>query len=245
MRVQLRMLLRWIRRTSTRRSATVRYTFPILIVVGALLGAAASTSDTSYVRITTDPREVEAEKTFTINVYAHAAVPTNAIDIRLAYPDDQITIEGIDVGESVITIWTEEPYARNGTVYLRGGVYRRGFLGEHLIARVRAHAKQSGVAHILASDSQFVAGDGKGTIVTVSETGSEETKVYVTRAGELKSTVSIGIVTDIDGDGDVDLSDIHEFLSAWRAKQSVFDFNGDGKMTFRDFGILLAHSFFK
>ncbi len=217
----------------------------MLVLVGALLGAAAAQQDVSYVRVATNPERVEAGQSFVITVYAHAAVPTNAIDIQLSYPERQLSVERIDVGESVITIWTEEPYARGGVIHMRGGVFRRGFLGEHLIARIHARADESGVAHILTSDSQFVAGDGRGSIVTVTETGAEETRIYVTQAGQLKSTVSLGIVTDIDGDGDVDLNDIHDFLAAWRSNRSTFDFNGDGRMTFRDFGILLAHSFFK
>lgn len=245
MRESFLFLKRFLRYHLRSRSGTVHYAFPA-VIVGALLGAALSLSDStpSHVRVATEPAEVAAGERFSISVYATAAIPINAVDISVAYPEDQIVIEGIDVGESVITIWAVEPYARNGTIYLRGGVFRRGFLGEHLIARVRARATESGVAHILASESQFIAGDGSGNAVNVVATGAEETRVHVTRAGELKSSVSIGIVTDLDGDGDVDLTDIREFLAAWHAERFIFDFNGDGEMTFRDFGILLAYSFF-
>ena len=229
------------------RSATVRYAFPAVVFFSATLAAVLSSggASDSYVRVDTRPETVAAGDMVTISVYAHAAVPINAVDITIAYPERQLKVEGIDVGESVITIWTEEPYARDGAVHLRGGVFRRGFLGEHLIARIQARAQEGGVTKILTTDSQFIAGDGKGTIVDVMRTGAEETQIRITKAGELKSTVSVGVVTDIDGDGDVDMSDIRAFLEAWQARRSAFDFNGDGRMTFRDFGILLAHSFMR
>jgi hypothetical protein len=64
-------------------------------------------------------------------------------------------------------------------------------------------------------------------------------------AGNFVGEVIVYIVTDIDGDGTVSLSDVARFLSAWRVKDAVYDFNGDGQMTFRDFGIILSDSFFR
>ncbi len=202
-------------------------------------------SDVSYVRIDTVPKEVHAGDMVTISVYASAHVPTNAVDIKVAYPESQFKVESIDVGESVITIWTEEPHAKNGNVFLRGGVFRKGFVGEHLVARIQARAVGTGSARILASESVFLAGDGKGSTVTLTKNGGEVATVRIDEKGTLESKVAIGLVTDIDGDGDVDMSDIQNFLTAWSKDVDSFDFNGDGKMTFRDFGILLAKSFFE
>jgi hypothetical protein len=200
-------------------------------------------TNASSVRIDTSPeRVVEGEKV-TINIYVNAHVPINAIDLEVAYPEDQLAIDSINTGESVITMWAKDPYAENGHIYLRGGLLRRGFLGEHLVARIRAHAIASGVARIVASETTFIAGDGTGNAVTVSRTGSEQARVHIDAPGSLNSTVTIGIVADVDADGDVDIKDIQKFLSTWRSRDSSFDFNGDGKMTFRDFGILLARAF--
>lgn len=242
-----RILKRLWKRYTREKSGTVRFAFPAVLTMSAVLGLALafSSTESSYVRIDTVPADVSAGDKVTINVYASAHVPTNAVDLKVRYPESQLKIEGIDVGESIITIWTEEPYAKDGYVYLRGGVYRRGFIGEHLIARIQARAIASGVARILASETTFLAGDGKGTVVAVTNTGSERASVHITEAGELKSSMTIGLVTDVDGDGDVDMHDIQNFLVAWRNNQSLFDFNGDGRMTFRDFAIILAHSFFK
>lgn len=236
---------RWYRLSIRSKSTTVRFAFPAVIAFSALLGVAlALMSDASYVRISTVPDRVVAGDKMTISVYASAHTPTNAVDLKIAYPESQLQVDSIDTGESVITIWTEQPYAKGGNVYLRGGVFRRGFVGEHLIARIKARAIDSGVARIVASESKFLAGDGKGSTVTVSNTGQEQVSVQIDAAGNLSSRVAIGLITDIDGDGSVELSDIQLFLAAWNSSQSFFDFNGDGKMTFRDFGILLAYAFF-
>lgn len=245
MRYTFAKLKRWYRQKRNTHSGTVRYAFPAVLAFSALVSfAGALMSDSSYVRIETVPDRVVAGQEVTINIYASAYTPTNAVDLKIAYPEQQLHVDRIDTGESIITIWTAEPYAKDGRVYLQGGVFRKGFLGEHLIARIKAHAIESGVARIVATESVFLAGDGKGTTVAVTNTGSEKANVQIDAAGSLKSTVSIGLITDINGDGKVDFIDIQKFLSAWHNSQSYFDFNGDGKMTFIDFGILLAHAFF-
>ena len=107
-------------------------------------------------------------------------------------------------------------------------------------------ATESGSARVSAGSAPFIAGDGKGTEVSVASGGNTETRIYIANEdGSLVGKAAVYIVTDIDGDGSVDLRDISSFMAAWFNKSSVFDFNGDGRMTFRDFSILLADSFFK
>jgi len=241
------------------RSRTVRYAFPLAFVAAALLGAAVITSDTSsYIRISSNNSNVSAGDSFTIDVYVGAHVAVNAIDIGISFPKDQIEIKGIDTGESVITIWAVDPYVDDNTVILRGGTFRNGFIGEHLVAQINARAKQTGVAKFSADDIQLLAGDGRGSTVSIEDTGYESLTLYVgttntndtnadgTSAGGavLEGTVKVGLYTDIDGDGNVDMSDIRSFMSAWRFKTANYDFNGDGRMTFVDFAIILADSFF-
>lgn len=228
------------------RSKTVRLVFPFFAIVALVLGAAViSSGEKSYVRISTTPSFVTAGERFVISVYARAGVPTNAVDIEIEYPDAQIEIKEIDTGESVITIWAQDPYISDGTIYLRGGVFGRGFLGEHLIARFDAEALETGLARIITSESLFLAGDGKGSKVPLEKTGSDRAEVYVSGDGTLSSTITIKIITDLDGDGDVDFSDIRAFMIAWLTRNNIYDFNGDGRMSFSDFSILLADSFFK
>jgi hypothetical protein len=131
-------------------------------------------------------------------------------------------------------------------VYLRGGVFQKGFLGEHTIARIRGRATESGVAYVGLKSASLVAGDGKGTTVEVERISETQTRIYVgAEDGTLEGGALVSIVTDLDGDGSVGLSDISAFMAAWFSKAKTFDFNGDGRMTIKDFSILLADSFFR
>lgn len=237
---------------------TVRYAFPVIALTALFAGlASVTTQNASYITITTEPPSVREGETFIIEVNAFAHTPVNAVDITLNYPKDQVTIEGIDTGTSVITLWAEKPYAKDGTVHLRGGVFQKGFLGEHTIARVRARATATGLAYVNVDTASLIAGDGTGREVKVATVSENQTEISVQDAagkvaakyeGERASLIgdaSLRIVTDLDGNGKVDLGDISSFMSAWFTKGKVFDFNGDGRMTFRDFSILLSDSFFK
>ncbi len=227
------------------KGKTVRYAFP-LVVLATFFASLASviTQDTSFITIETSPSTVAEGDLFYIEVKATAHTAVNAVDIVLSYPEDKISIDNIDIGTSVITLWTEEPYAKDGKIYLRGGTFKRGFIGEHTIARVHAKALTSGIAHVTTSDATFVAGDGKGTEVDVSDAESDTSKVSITTVdGAIVATAEVTIVTDLDGSGSVDLRDVSAFMAAWFTKSKTFDFDGDGRMTFKDFSILLADSF--
>lgn len=232
---------------STPRVRTVRYAFSVAVTSVLLFSLASVMSENStYVTIETSPTTVTENESFTITVKVKAHVPVNAVDITLSYPESRIVIDGFDTGVSVITLWAEEPYARDGLIHLTGGVFQRGFVGEHTIVRIRAHAVATGIAHVSAKDMTFVAGDGKGTEIVASDSGVTETRISVsTEDGAIESEVTLEIITDIDSDGEVGLADISAFMSAWFSKGKLFDFNDDGRMTFRDFSILLSDSFFK
>jgi len=239
------------------KSRTVRFAFPMLFIFAALMGASIIDSETqSFIHINSSQSSVRSGESFEIDVYVSAHIPVNAVDIMLAFPRSQVEIMGIDTGESVITLWTEEPFVKNNEVVLRGGTFRKGFKGDHLIATINAKAKTSGLAVFEISDSLLLAGDGSGSKVTTSNSGQESAQLYIANEdGTFLSTddgnaglsgeVSIRIVTDIDGDGKVTLGDLSRFMTAWSSKAEVFDFSGDGRMTFKDFGIILADAFFK
>ena len=238
------------------KSRTVRYAFPLMFMMAAFLGANVIDSETkSFIEIESSTQSVREGQMFEIHIYASAHTPVNAVDIELTFPAEQVEITGVDTGESVITLWTEEPFVLNNTVVLRGGTNRKGFLGRHLIGTVNARANETGIAYFEVSNSTFLAGDGSGSEVAVTESGEESTQLYIVNADGtievsasdsdtgLGAKVTLRIVTDIDGDGDVSLQDVSRFLAAWNSRVEVFDFNGDGKMTFIDFAIILAHTF--
>ncbi len=229
------------------RGRTVRYAFPILAVTALFAGlASVVTNNASYIAIATEPSTVQEGETFYIDVFVNAHTPVNAVDIVLKYPGEQMVVEGIDTGTSIITLWAMEPYADKDKIYLRGGLIKKGFLGKHTVARIRARATQSGMAYVNVANASLIAGDGLGTEVKVEKVSESETRIIVnSEDGTLKGEASFSLVTDLDGDGKVDLSDISAFMSAWFTRGKIFDFNKDGRMTIRDFSILLSDSFFK
>lgn len=238
------------------RSRTVRFAFPFMFVVATFLGANVIDSETkSFIEIESSTQSVRAGEMFQISVFASAHTPINAIDIALSFPDAQIEVTGVDTGESVITLWTEQPYVENNQVIMRGGTFRKGFLGRHLIATINARAEETGVAYFEVANSSFLAGDGTGDAVEVSESGEEQATLYIAdtdgalvvndEENGIGADITLRIVSDIDGDGEVSLRDVSRFMAAWSTKTETFDFSGDGKMTFKDFAIILAHTFLR
>lgn len=234
-----------------KRGATVRYmfSFSALAVVAAFLAAQVIDSKSvSYVRLESSAEIVEAGDIFTIHIYANAHTAVNAVDVTLRFDGDAVEVKQVDRGQSVLTIWTEDPVVEKNQVILRGGTFRRGFIGEHKLASVDLLAKETGQSSFSVSDVVLLAGDGEGSLVTVKETTESAVNLYIydenTSPESLGVDVKIKIVTDIDGDGKVTLSDVSMFLAAWASRDTIFDFNGDNRMTFKDFSIILADVFF-
>lgn len=241
----LKTLFPWIRQ---QHLSTIRYAFPLVLFATLFASLASVVSESeSYITIKTDTETITQGGFFYIDVRIAAHTPINAVDLSITYPDNQIVIDSIDTGTSVITLWTETPHAENGVISLRGGTFRKGFIGEHTIARIKAHGEESGIARIVLKDSQLVAGDGHGTEVPVSLSDSlNEARVVVMAIdGKVDGKADLSIITDTNNDGKVNLADISAFMAAWFTKGSTFDFDSDGRMTFSDFSILLADSFLR
>ncbi len=232
-----------------KKGTTVRFMFPVVLGFAIIFGANAISSQSSYVRLEANTTTIRAGDRFSLDVYAYAHVAVNAIDISLSFNPSNVEVLGVDKGQSVLTIWTEEPKVENDKVILRGGTFRRGFLGEHKIATIELRAKNTGQTSFSTGDVLLLAGDGQGTPVSVSETTDSTLSLYVYDENESPDNigveVEVNLLTDLDGDGKVSLRDISAFMSAWASKSQNFDFNGDGRMSFKDFSIILASFFFQ
>lgn len=227
---------------------TVKYAFPVVTIAALFAGLASVISgNVSYVSMSTSVTSVTRDQEFFVNVDVTAHVAVNAIDLIIDYPKSKLTVVGIDTGNSVITLWTEQPYAKDGKIFLRGGTFRKGFIGTHSIARIKVRATESGNARIFVENSELVAGDGLGSPIAVTESaGQNEVKIAVLGDnGIFSGNATLSIVTDTNGDGNVDLRDVSIFMAAWFSGSKTFDFNGDGRMSFIDFSILLSDVFYK
>jgi hypothetical protein len=230
-------------------SGTVRYMFSAVLSAALVASAAVMTGgDVSYVRLAVSDLAVQTGNRFTVDVYAYASVPVNAVDITLQFDENAVEVLEVDRGQSVLTIWTQEPIVENGKVILRGGTFRRGFIEEHKIASIDLEAKQTGQSTFEVTDVVLLAGDGSGTPVAVAEAIDSTASLFIydedTDPDSIGIDVTVKVVSDIDGDGSVTLKDISSFMAAWHNKDKIYDFNGDGRMSFRDFSIILANFFF-
>ncbi len=230
------------------RTVKVMFSFSLLSVL-ILLGANVITSrEVSYIRLEADKDVIQAGERFSLDIYAFAHVPVNAVDVTLRFEEGAVEVLSVDRGQSVLTIWTKDPVVEKDKVILSGGTFRNGFLGEHKIATVELLAKETGQSEFFAANISLLAGDGRGTPVAVAESDGSNLNLYIYDENESPENigidVAVSIVTDIDGDGIVTLKDVSSFLGAWSSKSKLYDFNGDGKMSFKDFSIILADAFF-
>lgn len=232
-------------------SLTVRYMFPALLSSATVLGflALSGASYDSYVFLETPSQAVEVGELFPVTIYASAAIPINAIELEVSFSSNNVDVFGVDRGQSVITLWTEDPVIERSTVQLRGGTFKRGFLGEHQIATINFRAKKTGQYTIQTENVRLVAGDGEGTEITAIDVPAATLSFFNfdenTSEEEIRVAIQKKLVTDVNGDGQITLEDISAFMGAWSSKNITFDFNGDGRMTFRDFSIILADFFFQ
>jgi hypothetical protein len=225
------------------------FSFSVLSIA-LLLGAAAVTgTGASYISLKSTNTTVKTGDRFSVDVYAVATVPVNAVDVTLHFDKSKMKVEGVDRGQSVLTIWTEDPVISGDSIVLSGGTFRNGFIGEHKIATVRLTALSSGQGDFSVSAITFLAGDGKGTPVKTTSSNSSTLSLFVYNEGvnpdAVTSTIAISSATDLDGDGVVNLKDVSSFMGAWSNSSFLYDFNNDGRMTFVDFSIILADVFKK
>jgi hypothetical protein len=224
--------------------------FPVVLGFLMMLGAAALTSSQeSYVKLSPSKTTVVNGEQFSVGIYAYAHVPVNAIDVTLSFDNKSVTVLNVDKGQSVLTIWTHEPTFENGQIHLAGGTYRRGFVGEHLVATVNLLAMDDGKTELFVKSAELLAGDGKGTPVELTDVadGIQSFIIYSqgTDPKTLEAKANLSISADIDGDGVVTLKDISAFMASWYKGEELYDFNSDAKMNFVDFSIILARSFFR
>ena len=235
-------------RVTRDRATTVRYMFPAVLGAAALLASLSlSGINGSYVSLETDRQAVKSGDLFEITVLTSADTPVNAVDITVLFPDDKLEVFSVDRGQSVLTIWTEDPIVTDSSVRLTGGTFRKGFIGQHQVATINFRALATGQYTVRVGDVTLVAGDGTGDKVTVAKQPTDTISLFNfdddTSPEEIQVAVAAKITTDLNDDGQVTLQDISAFMGAWSSRSQIFDFNRDGKMTFRDFSIILADFF--
>jgi len=221
---------------SRRRQYTIRFTFSFLLLAFVSIGfASVVTKEQSGIILTTSASSVRVGDTFTLDVFAEAFEPVNAVNVAITYDEELLEIISINKSQSVLTIWTNEPSVKDGKIILEGGTYRRGFVGKHKLTTIEVRVKKPGLAIFNTSNVHFLAGDGTGRRITA---GLRNTIQVTTR--DTGDFVDLTGVAKIDITGVVTLREVSIFMADWRSRSVIHDFNNDGVMDFRDFSILLA-----
>jgi len=130
----------------------------------------------------------------------------NTISVDLSFPNDILVLEGIDIGESIITIWVDKPSSfdikkinETGKIHFSGGI-PGGYCGRipgdpgltNMVAELRFYIpsmivgeakEETGEIKILES-SQVFLNDGKGTLAKLNFEDSK-IKILPTAGGGL------------------------------------------------------------
>lgn len=244
----LRDILKKISSLFKRRPpGTVRIMFSVLTVALFLGASVIGSNQVSYIKLVPSETIVAEGSRFSLDIFAFAHVPVNAVDITINFRPGSVEVLGVDRGQSVLTIWTEDPVIAKDKVTLAGGTFRRGFVGEHRIATLELRALKPGNSEFIVTEAELLAGDGRGTPVRVVESNNSAVEFLIydenTDSATIGAAVNLAVVTDLDGDGKVTLRDVSAFMASWFSRDMVYDFNDDGLMTFRDFSIILASVF--
>ena len=227
------------------------FSLGILALVGSGTLALVQLSSTSEnIAFMKAPPVVIVGESFTLDIFLDVAEEVNAVDLTISYPDDRLAITNLRDGQSVLNIWTEDPVAKGGQIVLRGGTFRRGFIGEHRIISVRAVPTRPGHITLQPEELTLLIGDGTGREVAARTITLDPLRIRAISPEQAKAEGVTGadqretqLRADLTGDGRVTMTDISMFLAAWGNRDVIYDFTGDGQMTFRDFSIVLAEFF--
>lgn len=179
----------------SRHRGTVRTTFSLISVATLLSISPVINASSPEIRLQTDTTFIESGDRFSVDVYVNTNVAVNVADLTLTFQPDDVEVIGVDRSQSVLTIWTGEPIIETDKVILRGGTFRRGFIGEQKIATIDLRAKQTGRSQFVVGDVTLLAGDNNGLPVSVADTSDSDLSFYIYDKGADISDVKIS--TDV------------------------------------------------
>ncbi len=233
-------LYAYVRKKLTeRRPYTIRFTFTFLLTIAAMFSMANIVSR-EQAGITLAPRAdmVRVGDTFIVDVFAEVFEPVNAVRIDVKFDNRLLELVSLNKSQSVLTLWTEEPFLNGNTIVIEGGTYRRGFVGRHQLTALEFRVLEAGTAAFEATHVRLFAGDGTGRTITPTVTDG----VRITTRSE-SDAIDLTPISKIDIAGIITLREVSIFMADWRNRAVVHDFNNDGVMDFRDFSILLSKLF--
>lgn len=87
----------------------------------------------------------------------------NAVEVGLAFPSDLLAVVDFSKGNSILTLWPQEPRIQEEEISFLGGI-PGGFKGEGSLAKITFLGKEIGKSEInFKESSKVLLNDGKGT----------------------------------------------------------------------------------
>ena len=121
---------------------------------------------------------------FTVNVYANSnGTAFNALSGVVSYPKDLLDVVSISKGQSIISLWVQEPSFSNtsGAVNFEGIVLNPGYNGTNgKVLTVTFKVKSVGTANLSFSSGSILANDGEGSEIISGKGTAQFTLIPVT-----------------------------------------------------------------
>lgn len=182
------------------------------------------------------------------NVMVKSKVPVNAFSGEVVFDTEKFQVVDISYNTSVADLWVEEPWYNRAynTIYFAGGTTQSGgFVGEEALITITLQAIHPGDATFSLHNPRILAHDGLGRdislIAPLDTLFIVDTTPYAVSTPPLTDayvTVADDIPPlDLNQDGKLDFRDIGVLLSAMGSSDSQYDFTGDDKVTWSDLRI--------
>jgi len=218
----------------------------ISVFAGTLVASVILTDNPmASIYVTPPISSVSVGDTIDITVKVKSNVPVNAFTGELIFDTDYFFVSNINYSTSIANLWVEEPWYNraNNSLYFAGGTtVDGGFAGTGELMKVTLQAKTAGDTTLTLHNIRVMAHDGLGSDIQLSEPldtlFSIDTTPFITPIQET-DTNSITIVQsslplDVNKDGILSFQDVSTLLFALGSNKVMYDFNGDGAVTWAD-----------
>ncbi|OGZ63836.1 MAG: hypothetical protein A3A98_00930 [Candidatus Staskawiczbacteria bacterium RIFCSPLOWO2_01_FULL_40_39] len=141
-----------------------------LLVAGCWL-LVATPAQAAEVFFGANSKEVQVDTKFEVGVFLNAQDQSvNAVEAQIIFPADSFVFEGFLSGNSVITLWIQQPKLISPGVISFSGIMPGGFMSQkgYLFSLI-FRAVETGNATIAADQEKVLLDDGEGSETSISK----------------------------------------------------------------------------
>ena len=179
------------------------------------------------------------------NIMVKSQVPVNAFAGEIIFDTEKFRVLNISYNTDIANLWVEEPWYNraNNSIYFAGGTTQSGgFVGEVALITITLQAINIGDAVLSLNNPRILAHDGLGSDVPLNAQLDTLFTIDTTPYAVPVSYPTDNYVTvlneipalDLNQDGKLGFRDIGVLLNAMGSNDIRYDFTGDGKVTWGD-----------